>query len=140
MAKNKTTENESSVADYLHAIPDAKRRSDSTEIVNIMAQETGLPPKMWGTGIVGFGSGHYKYASGHEGDMPLVGMACRVNAIVLYLAMEFEGREELMQQFGKHKTSKACIYVKKLEDIDIAVFRKMVTKSVAHMKKHYPAG
>lgn len=135
MAKNKTTENEGSVSDYLNAIADAKRRSDSTEIVNIMAQETGLPPKMWGPGIVGFGSYHYKYASGHEGDMPLVGMACRVNAIVLYLAMEYEGREELMQQFGKHKTSKACIYIKKIEDINVGVFRKMVRDSVNHMKK-----
>lgn len=134
MAKNKTTETENSVTDYLSAIADDKRRNDATEIVNIMTQETGLPPKMWGPGIVGFGSYHYKYDSGHEGDAPLAGMACRVNALVIYLATEFENREELLQQFGKHKISKACIYVKKIDDIDTGVLRKMIRNSMAYMK------
>ena len=134
MAKNKTTENENSVTDYLDSIADAKRRADSAAIIQILEEETGLPPKMWGTGIVGFGSYHYQYDSGHEGDAPLAGMACRANAIVVYFDSKFENREELLLQLGKHKSSKVCVYIKKMEDIDTAVLRKMVVNSVASTK------
>ncbi|WP_254560223.1 DUF1801 domain-containing protein [Dyadobacter diqingensis] len=137
MAKNKTTETENSVDAYLQAIPDEKKRKDCTFIVDLIHQETGLKPKMWGTGIVGFGSYHYKYDSGHEGDAPLIGLAARVNAITLYISTEFEDRQELLAKFGKYKMSKACIYIKKIEDIDIEILRKMINNSLAYMRSNY---
>lgn len=138
MAKNKTTETENSVDAYLQAIPDEKKRKDCTFIVDLIHQETGLKVKMWGTGIVGFGSYHYKYDSGHEGDAPLVGLAARVNAITLYISTEFEDRQELLAKFGKYKMSKACIYIKKIEDINIEILRKMINNSLAYMRSNYP--
>lgn len=137
MAKNKTTETENSVDAYLQAIPDEKKRKDCAFIVDLIHQETGLKAKMWGTGIVGFGSYHYKYDSGHESDAPLIGLAARVNAITLYISTEFEDRQELLAKFGKYKMSKACIYIKKIEDIDIEILRKMINNSLAYMRSNY---
>lgn len=137
MAKNKTTETENSVDVYLRAIPDEKKRNDCAIIIDLIHKETGLKPKMWGTGIVGFGSYHYKYESGHEGDAPLVGLAARVNAITLYISTEFDERQELLAKFGKYKMSKACIYIKKIEDIDIEILRKMINNSVVYMRNNY---
>ena len=139
MAKNKTTETENSVKDYLDNISDEKRRQDCSEIIEIFKNQTGLQPKMWGAGIVGFGSYHYKYESGHEGDAPLTGFASRSNAITLYLATEFDKKEELLQKFGKHKTGKGCIYLKKLEDINVPVLKEMITISVQNMREKYPS-
>lgn len=137
MAKNKTTETENSVAAYLNNILDETRRNDCSEIIELINQQTGLEPKMWGTAIVGFGSYHYKYQSGHEGDAPLVGFASRVNAIVLYLASDFEQKTELLQKFGKHKTGKGCIYIQKLEDIDINILKKMINNAFEHSKRQH---
>ncbi|MEO6719965.1 MAG: DUF1801 domain-containing protein [Ferruginibacter sp.] len=139
MAKNKTTENDNSVTEYLKAIPDEKRRLDVSKLVELFSKQTALPPKMWGSAIVGFGSYHYKYESGREGDAPLTGLASRANAITLYLSSKFNDREELLKQFGKHKTSKACIYIQKLEDIDTKVLGKMIVNSVRHTRLRYPA-
>ena len=139
MAKNKTIETKSSVIEYLNSISDEKRRKDCTEIIELAKKTTGFEPKMWGTAIVGFGSYHYKYASGHEGDAPLLGLASRANAITLYLGTHFEQREELLQKFGKHKTGKGCIYIQKLEDIDTDVLRIMVKNSFEHTKRQYPS-
>ena len=135
MVKNKTTENEEGVSDYIATIADEKRRNDFSELVQLFEKQTRLPPKMWGTAIVGFGSLHYKYESGHEGDAPYVGLSSRVQAISLYLSSRFEERETLLQKFGKHRSTKACIYIKKLEDIDMAVLGKMIKSSVAHTLK-----
>lgn len=135
-AKNKTTQNENSVDGYLATIADEKKRNDVKAIIDLMAKSTKLEPKMWGTGIVGFGSYHYKYDSGREGDAPLTGLASRAGSIVLYLGTEFEQREELLSEFGKYKMSGGCIHIKKLEDIDTGVFMKMVKNSVAHKKKN----
>ncbi|MGM9512101.1 DUF1801 domain-containing protein [Larkinella sp. GY13] len=137
MAKNKTTETEHSVSAYLNAIANEKRRSDCTELVALFTAQTGLEPKMWGAGIVGFGSYHYKYESGHEGDAPLIGLASRANAITLYMASDFDEKELLLQQFGKHKTGKGCIYIQKLEDIDTGVLGQMVQNSVEYLKDRY---
>ncbi len=93
---------------------------------------------MWGTSIVGFGSYHYKYESGREGDAPLTGLASRANAIALYLTANFDKREELLSEFGKHKSAKGCIYIQKLEDIDTGVLIKMVKNSIAYYRKKYP--
>ena len=137
MAKNKTTETENSVDLYLKAIEDGRRRKDCKAIIELMANESGFPPKMCGPGIVGFGSYHYIYDSGHEGDAPLLGMASRADAITLYLGSSFDQREELLSEFGKHKTSKSCIYIKKLKDVDMAIFAKLVKKAFAHNQKHH---
>ena len=129
MAKNKTVETTNSVAAYLKAIPDEKRRKDCSALVELFTKQSGFEPKMWGSSIVGFGSYHYKYESGHEGDAPLVGFSPRKSEFALYIA-NFDGKEDLLKKFGKHKTAKACVYIKKLEDIDISILKKLVTGSV----------
>ena len=135
-AKNKTVETNNSVAGYINAIPDEKRRKDCSAIIDLMTKHTGYEPKMWGPAIVGFGTYHYIYESGREGDAPLAGMSSRVNAITLYLGSRFDKREELLSKFGKHKISKSCIYIQKLEDIDMGVLAKMIKNSIEYSKKH----
>ncbi|MEP7108168.1 MAG: DUF1801 domain-containing protein [Ferruginibacter sp.] len=138
MAKNKTIETQESVAGFLMTIKDEKRRKDCSAIFDLITEHTGLEPKMWGTGIVGFGIYHYKYESGREGSAPLAGIASRANAIALYLSANFDKREELLSEFGKYKTGKGCIYIQKLEDIDTGILAKMVKNSIEHNKKLYP--
>lgn len=139
MAKNKTTETESSVIDFINTVEDLTKRNDSFELVKLMQEQTGYEPKMWGPGIIGFGSYHYKYASGHEGDAPLVGFSPRKDAISLYLCSSFESKEELLSKFGKHKAGKGCIYIKKIADIDIEILKKMISYSVENLNKLYPS-
>jgi hypothetical protein len=134
MSKNKTTETSKSVAGFINAVADETKRNDSFRIIEIMKKATSFDPKMWGPSIVGFGSCHYKYASGHEGDMPIVGFSPRKPAIVLYLALDFDKKEIFLKQFGKHKTGKGCIYIKKLEDINIDILKEMINASVKHTK------
>lgn len=129
---NKTTENEGSVTDFINKVENETKRSDCFKIIELFKKQTKLEPKMWGPAIVGFGTCHYKYESGREGDMPLVAFSPRKNDLVLYLSSVFEQRDELLKQFGKHKTGKSCIYVKKLEDVNTDVLKKMVTNSIKH--------
>ena len=136
MAQNKTVETKASVGAYVKKIADEKKRKDFAAIIELVSSNTGIEPKMWGPAIVGFGSYHYKYDSGREGDAPLFGLAARVNAITLYLGSKFDGRDELLAKFGKYTASKGCVYIKKLEDIDTAVLVKMVKKSIEYSKKH----
>ncbi|WP_029278811.1 DUF1801 domain-containing protein [Pedobacter borealis] len=138
MAQNKTTENDLSVPGFLNTIPDENKRADCFNLSDIISQVTGFKAKMWGNAIVGFGSYHYKYESGREGDAPLVGFSPRKDAIALYLSSQFKYREELLAKFGKHKTAKACIYLKKMSDIDVAVLKEMITNSVERIKSLYP--
>jgi len=138
MAKNKTTETESSVTDFINAIEDTAKRNDSFELVKIMQEESGFEPKMWGPGIIGFGSYHYKYDSGHEGDAPLVAFSPRKAAISLYCYTTTENKEELLSKLGKHKASKACIYIKKLTDIDTEILRKIILLSIENLNRLYP--
>jgi hypothetical protein len=137
MAKNKTTETKVSVTEFINAVPDETKRKDSFRIVEIMKGVTGFDAKMWGPSIIGFGTYHYKYESGREGDMPLVAFSPRKPAIVLYLATGADKKEEFLKKLGKHKTSKGCIYIKKLEDIDVNVLKEMVKTSVKHLKSVY---
>jgi hypothetical protein len=129
MAKNKTIETEYSVTDYIEAIKDDQRRKDCLAIISLITKKTNLEPKMWGTGIVGFGIYHYKYESGHEGSAPLVAIASRTNAITLYLS-DYEKREELLAKFGKHKTGKGCVYIQNLANIDIDNLTIMIKKTI----------
>ena len=138
MAKNKTTETTGSVTDFINKVSDETKRNDCLHIIKLMQKQTGFKPKMWGPAIVGFGSYHYKYDSGREGDAPLVAFSPRANAITLYLSSAFDNREELLQKFGKHKTGKGCIYIKKLGDVDQEILKVMVTNSFEHAKKKYP--
>lgn len=138
MAKNKTTETKSSVKDFIDAVEDETKRDDSYRIIEIMKSVTGFDPKMWGPSIIGFGSYHYKYASGHEGDAPLVAFSPRKPQIVLYVASDPEKREKLLKKFGKYKSNKGCVYIKRLADVDEGVLRELVVSTVKHMKKLYP--
>lgn len=127
-----------SVTDFINAVADKTKRNDSFHIIERMQKETGHKPKMWGPSIVGFGSYHYKYESGREGDSPLVGFSPRSTAIVFYLSGNFEERNELLQMLGKHKTEKGCIYIKKLEDVNMEVLMKMVSLTVKHRQSQFP--
>lgn len=139
MAKNKTTETESSVVDFVNAfVENESKRNDAFELIKIIQEVTLFEPKMWGPSIIGFGSYHYKYASGHEGDAPLVGFSPRKSAISLYIYIVPENRDELLSKLGKHKPSKGCIYIKKLADIDIEVLKNIISLSLEHLKKLYP--
>lgn len=139
MAKNKTTETENSVIDFINAVEDVTKRNDSFELVKLMQEQTGYEPKMWGPGIIGFGSYHYKYASGHEGDAPLVGFSPRKDAISLYLYPSFKDKEKLLLKLGKHKAGKGCVYIKKIADIDVEILKNMISYSVENLNKLYPS-
>lgn len=138
MAKNKTTETDNSVTEFVNKVENQVKRNDSFKLIEFFTAITGCAPKMWGPSIIGFGHYHYKYASGHEGDAPLAGFSPRKDALTLYVATTFEDREALFSKLGKYKSSKSCIYVKKLEDIDMSVFEKMVRNSMDCVLKLYP--
>ena len=137
MAKNKTTETELSVEAFLLAIKDADRQKDCRELVSLISEALNLTPKMWGTAIVGFGSYHYKYESGREGDAPLTGLASRASDIVFYLSSAFDQRDELLARLGKHKTGKGCVYIKKLSDIDKNILLEMIKHSASYYSNKY---
>jgi hypothetical protein len=139
MAKNKTTQTETSVNDFINAVEDDTKRNDSFELITIMQKQTGFDAKMWGPGIIGFGSYHYKYASGHEGDAPLVGFSPRKDAFSFYACLTDENKQELLPNFGKHKVAKACVYFKKLADIDPEILKKMISLSVKNLNTLYPS-
>jgi hypothetical protein len=135
MATNKTTETNVSVAAYVKAIEDKEKHDDCSKVIELMKSISGFEPKMWGASIIGFGSYHYKYESGREGDMPLVCFSPRKAAIVFYVALDAGSRETLLPKFGKHKTDKGCIHVKKLADIDMAVLKEMIKVSIKNNKQ-----
>lgn len=137
MAENKTKATEASVDAYLAAIADPGRRADCEALAKLMAKVAGQPPKLWGPSIVGFGSYHYKYESGREGESCLLGFASRKGDITIYGVGSIPGREELLAKLGKHKTGKGCLYVSKMSDIDIKVLEQMLKKSVAESKKRH---
>ena len=139
MAELKTKQTEASVEKYLDTIADPRRRADCLAIAALMKRVTGYEPTMWGPSIVGFGSYHYRYASGHEGDACLAGFSFRKPEIVVYIADGFESREQLLQQIGKHRTGKSCLYIKRLSDIDVGVLEKIVKASVAEARRRYPS-
>lgn len=136
--KNKTAPTGVSVEAFISALPDEKKKQDSYTLINMMKEITGHEPRMWGPTIIGFGTYHYKYESGREGDMPLAGFSPRKAAISLYFESEFPGRDEYLAKLGKHKAAVACVYVNKLADIDLGVLKKMTIASVKHTKKKYP--
>lgn len=138
MATNKTKATEESVSGFINAVENERKRNDAFEILRMMETLSGFPAKMWGPSIIGFGSYHYKYESGHEGDAPRLGFSPRKANIVLYLATNFENRDGLLAKLGKHRTSVACIYINKLSDIDKEVLAEMITNSMRYMEERYP--
>lgn len=138
MAKNaelKTKLNDASVEDFLNTIGDEETRADCYEIMKIMKQVTKVEPKMWGASIVGFGSYHYKGASGREGDWFPVGFSPRKQNLTLYLVSGFEPHKELLNKLGKHTLGKGCLYIKKLADVDKKVLKELVSVSYQFIKK-----
>ncbi|HEV7518085.1 MAG TPA: DUF1801 domain-containing protein [Thermoanaerobaculia bacterium] len=135
MAENKTKATEASVESYLSAIEDDARRRDCEALAKLMTRATQEQPKMWGTSIVGFGSYHYKYESGREGDSCLTGFSSRKGDISIYLLAGFPRREELLAKLGKHKMGKGCLYVRKLGDVDQKVLEQLIADSVTERKR-----
>ena len=137
MAENKTKPTKLSVAAFIDAITDPTRRGDAQALVKLMQKASGEKPTMWGPSIIGFGSYHYTYDSGREGDMPLIGFSPRKAATVLYNMSGFSGCEALRAKLGKHATGKGCLYIKKLADVDQQALEDLVVKSVAAMRARH---
>ncbi len=135
MVKLKTQKNEASVEEFLNSVTDEKKRKDSFSILEFIREVTGEEPSMWGTNIVGFGSNHYKYASGREGDWFLTGFSPRKQNLTLYIMPGFDQYESLLANLGKFKTGKSCLYINKLEDVDKTTLKEIIKQSVIHMKK-----
>ena len=134
MAELKTKVNDTSVEEFLEGFPEDKRK-DCYTILEMMKTVTNNEPKMWGTSIIGFGDYHYEYKSGREGDFFLTGFSPRKQNLTIYINGGFDQYGDLLEKLGKHKTSKACLYIKKLSDVDVQVLQKIVTKSVTAMSK-----
>ncbi|MFN2134508.1 MAG: DUF1801 domain-containing protein [Candidatus Promineifilaceae bacterium] len=135
MAELKTQENDASVDDYLNSVEDEQKRAASFRIKEMMEEVTGEEARMWGESIVGFGHYSYKYASGREGEWMITGFAPRKRNLTLYIMSGFDDYDALMADLGKYKTGKSCLYINKLEDIDLEVLRKLVAQSVQHMRE-----
>lgn len=136
MAETKTKQTAADVTEFINSFAGTdQKRSDSFELVKFFRSLTGFEPKMWGPTIIGFGSYHYQYASGHQGDAPLAAFSPRKTALVLYFATEFKDRELLLAKLGQHTRSKACVYVKKLSDIDLEVLQTITVNSMATVQE-----
>ncbi|XVU21231.1 DUF1801 domain-containing protein [Actinoplanes sp. CA-054009] len=133
MAEPKTTPNDASVAEFLAAVTDPKRRADAETVCALMTEATGSQPQMWGTSIVGFGRYHYRYASGQEGDWPAVGLSPRKQALTIYISTGFAEYEELLARLGPHTTGKSCLYLKRLTGVDEQALRELVTAAFHHL-------
>ncbi|MBI5564775.1 MAG: DUF1801 domain-containing protein [Chloroflexi bacterium] len=137
MAELKTKPTDQSVEDFLNTIPDEQKRADAFAVSKLMKQVTRSEPQMWGSSIVGFGRYHYKYASGREGDWPLVGFSPRKQNLTLYLMLGAGDYAGLLKKLGKHKTGKGCLYINRLADVDLPTLKELVKQSVKHMKDLY---
>jgi hypothetical protein len=139
MAENKTKPTEVSVAAFIDAMTDPAKREDAKVLVKLMQEVTGETPKMWGPSIVGFGSCHYTYESGREGDMPMISFSPRKAAIVLYGATRAGDAQSLLAKLGKHTTGKGCLYIKKLADVDAKALKSLLVQSVAATRARHPS-
>ena len=139
MAELKTKETEASVDAFLAGVDNETRRRDALVVKEIMERVTGWQPKMWGPSIVGFGRYHYKYDSGREGDYLVTGFSPRKRSLTVYIMPGFSGFSELMERLGKYKTSVSCLYINKLEDVDLEVLEELIRGGVDCMRKRYKA-
>jgi hypothetical protein len=138
MAETKTKPTKVSVTAYINAIEDPERRKDCRTLVAMMTKLTKAKATMWGPSIVGFGSYHYKYESGHEGDSCVAAFASRTPALSVYIMGDFPDRTALLGKLGKHKMAKACLYISRLADVDLAVLEKLIGNSVKAVTARYP--
>lgn len=138
MTELKTKPNDQSVTAFLNGIAEDKRRQDCFTLLELMRQVTDMEPKMWGDTVVGFDSYHYKYQSGREGDWFLTGFSPRKQNLTLYIMAGFDQYEALLERLGKFTTGKSCLYIKKIEDIDLPTLRELIRQSVEHMVKSNP--
>lgn len=136
MAELKTKKTAASVENFLNKIEDEARRDDCYAVLELMKSITKSEPAMWGSSIVGFGAYHYVYASGQEGDWPLAAFSPRKQNLTIYLMPGFEKYPELMKKLGKYKTAKACLYIKRLDDIDLVTLKKLIRNSIEDLKKY----
>ena len=137
-AQNKTRETKLSVTKFLAAQKDPQRVADCLAVHDIMAEVTGVEPRMWGASIVGFGTYHYRYESGREGDMLRTGFSPRKEALTLYIMGGFPRHAALMARLGKYKTGKSCLYIKRLADVDLTVLEALIRESWRYMAGRYP--
>jgi hypothetical protein len=137
MAENKTQPGKQSVTAFINGIDDEQKRADVKKVAAMMRKATGARATMWGSAIVGYGQYHYQYASGREGDFILTGYSPRKQALTVYIIPGFKPFESLMSDLGKYKTSKSCLYIKRLSDIDEIVLERLISESVKHMRKNY---
>lgn len=137
MAELKTKPTDEDVAKFLEGIDDERKRADARRVLEIMREVTGEEPRMWGPSMVGFGSYHYVYESGREGDWFLTGFAPRSRSLSLYIMAGFGEYDALLARLGKHKTGKSCLYVNRLADVDEEVLRELVRRSVEHMRREH---
>lgn len=138
MSELKTRPTDASVEAFIDAVDHPRRREDARTLLELMHRVTGEEPVMWGPSIVGYGSYHYRYASGQEADWPVVGFSPRRQNLSIYIMTGFEECDELLSRLGKHKIGKSCLYINKLADVDLVVLETLVRASVAEMKRRYP--
>jgi hypothetical protein len=134
MAELKTKRNDASVTDFLNGIKDEEKRADSFEILKLMQQATRQEPKMWGSSIIGFGNTHYIYESGREGDWFIIGFSPRKQNLTLYVMGSFNPHVDLLAKLGRHKTGVGCLYINKLQDVDVKVLKELIKQSVKAAK------
>lgn len=134
----RTRPTEVPVADFIAAVENPQRRADAEALCALFEEISGEPPKMWGPSIIGFGRYHYRYASGHEGDAPRLGFSPRKAQTVVYVMSGFKGQADMIARIGKVKTSVSCMYVNRLDQIDMGVLREMAVASLAQMREQYP--
>ncbi len=137
MSDVKTKVNDASVEGFLNTVEHPVKKTDSFTLLQLMTDITGVAPKMWGESIVGFDTYHYVYASGREGDWPMVGFSPRKQNISLYIMPGFVNFGPLLEKLGKHKTSKACLYINKLADVDIEILKELIQQSITYMREKY---
>ncbi len=139
MAENKTKPTTADVTAFIDAVADDQQRADAHILCAMMTRLSGESPKLWGASIIGFGSYHYKYDSGREGDSLRIGFSPRKGQTVVYLIDGYTGKEAQLARLGKHKLGKSCLYIKRLSDVDMTVLEEMVTETLAYMAQKYPA-
>lgn len=134
MADNKTVKTDARAADFIAGVENKRRREDGAALLEMMREITGLEPEMWGPSIVGFGDVHYKYESGREGDMFLIGFSPRKRSLSLYVLGDFAERDALLERLGKHRKGVSCLYINKLADVDMDVLRELARRSYESAK------
>ncbi|HVW95491.1 MAG TPA: DUF1801 domain-containing protein [Mucilaginibacter sp.] len=138
MAETKTKPTTASVKEFLDEKAEGQARKDCDTIAALMEKVTGEKPVMWGPSIVGFGKYHYQYDSGHQGEMCITGFSPRAANLTLYVIAGSDGQADLLARLGKHKSSKGCLYIKKLADIDISILEELIRNSVSHIRTKFP--